>query len=79
MKCKIKEILSMIYWKPGEDPKSFSIVFISRGAENCLEIVKASEVMFSGDRLNLGDRVIPLHRIVEIRRNGQVIWRRRSP
>ena len=78
MKCEVKEVLSMIYWKPGEDPERFEIVFISRGVEGNLEMIRASEARFSRDRLELGDRVIPLHRIVEVRKNGQVIWRRRS-
>ncbi len=77
MKCEVKEILSMIYWKPGEDPKRFDIVFISRGVEGGLESIRASEARLSGDRLEQGDRVIPLHRIVEIKKDGQVIWRRK--
>ncbi len=76
-KGRVREILEMMTWKPGEDPSEYVITFISRGAPGDLEVIRGNEAEFRGDRIILSDgRVIPLHRIVEIRRKGVPLYRK---
>ncbi len=76
-KGKVKEVLEMMLWKPGEDPSSYEIIFVSRGAPGDLESVRGDQVRLWRDRLVLGDgREIPLHRVVEVRRGGVPLYRR---
>ena len=34
------------------------------------------EVKVLRDRIVVGEKIIPLHRVLEIRRGGEVVWRR---
>ena len=79
-KGRVREILEAMIWNPEEDPKDYTIVFISRGAEGDLEQVSGSEIHVRSDRIVLKDgRVIPHHRIVAITKRSELgtilLWR----
>ncbi len=70
-------IKKIIHTTPAEELGDYVIVVLDRKTVNSLKEVKASEITkLMKDRLVLGDTVIPLHRVVEIRRRGEVLWRR---
>jgi uncharacterized protein (UPF0248 family) len=70
-------IKKIIHTTPAEELGDYVIVVLDRKTVNSLKEVKASEITkLMKDRLVLGDAVIPLHRVVEIRRRGEVLWRR---
>lgn len=55
----------------------YVIVILDRRVGSGLREVRLGEVVrLMKDRLILGDAVVPLHRVVEIRRSGEVLWRR---
>lgn len=70
-------IKKIIHTVPAEELGDYTIVVLDRKASNSLKEIKVSEVTkLMKDRLVLGDTIIPLHRIVEIRKLGEVLWRR---
>jgi uncharacterized protein (UPF0248 family) len=70
-------IKKIIHTTPAEELGDYVIVVLDRKTVNSLKEVKASEITkLMKDRLVLGDTVIPLHRVAEIRRRGEVLWRR---
>lgn len=77
-KAEIREILSAMLWKPGERPEDYEIVYISRGTETGLDSVRGSELLeVRSDRMVLPNgTVIPLHRVVQVRVRGRVVWER---
>ncbi|MGC8974681.1 MAG: RNA repair domain-containing protein [Thermoprotei archaeon] len=53
------------------------MVVLDRKSSNSLREIRVSEVTkLMKDRLVLSDAIIPLHRVVEIRKSGEVLWRR---
>lgn len=75
-KGRIAEIISEMLYRPGERPEDYEIVFISRDEGRNTEVVRGDEIKALHDRIIVGGREIPHHRIVEIRRRGLVLWRR---
>jgi len=70
-------IKKIIHTTPAEELGDYVIVVLDRKTISSLKEIKASEITkLMKDRLILGDAVIPLHRVVEIRRRGEVLWRR---
>lgn len=70
-------IKKIIYTVPPEELSNYVIVVLDRKSSKSLKEIKVSEVTkLMKDRLVLGDAVIPLHRVVEIRKLGEVLWRR---
>jgi len=70
-------IKKIIHTTPAEELGDYVIVVLDRKTVSSLKEIKASEITkLMKDRLILGDAVIPLHRVVEIRRRGEVLWRR---
>ncbi len=70
-------IKKIIHTTPAEELEDYVIVVLDRKTVSSLKEIKASEITkLMKDRLILGDAVIPLHRVVEIRRRGEVLWRR---
>lgn len=70
-------IKKIIHTVPAEELGSYVMVVLDRKASNSLKEIRLSEVTkLMKDRVVLGDTIIPLHRIVEIRKSGEVLWRR---
>ena len=68
--------LERLFWGP-ENPSEYEVTFISRGAPGDVESVRGDEVVsVKSDRMILSDgRVIPHHRVIEIRLRGTPVWR----
>jgi len=70
-------IKKIIHTTPAEELKDYVIVVLDRKSSNSLREIRVSEVTkLMKDRLVLSDAIIPLHRVVEIRKSGEVLWRR---
>ncbi|GEM_PF-1331093 len=64
--------------------------YIYEGCENCVVVVldralpsgmreiPLALVKVFGDYLVIGEVLIPMHRVVEIRKGGKTVWRRRG-
>jgi len=71
--------LSKIVWVDKANLHRYSVVAIDRLRPGGLREIRLSEnVMVLKDRLIIGETTIPIHRIVEIRKDGDPIWVRKS-
>ncbi len=70
--------ISKIKWTTSKAELAvYRVVVIDRGVSRGLRTISLGEgVNILKDRLVIGDTVIPMHRIVEIRKGDEVIWRR---
>ncbi|WP_256445542.1 RNA repair domain-containing protein [Acidianus sp. HS-5] len=74
---RIKDAINMVLWKYRDKISEFTLVISDRFLVN-------AEIPFTGIErvdnyyiyLTDGETVIPIHRVLEIRRNGKTIWRR---
>jgi len=75
----IAGMLNKIVWVDRANLHRYSVIVIDRLRPGGLREVPLSEgVKVLKDRLIIGETTIPIHRIVEIRRDGEPIWVRRS-
>lgn len=74
----IAGVLSKVKWTASaEELKEYVVVVIDRGKDTGLSEIRLGEdVIILRDRLIVGSKTIPIHRVVEIRRGDEVIWRR---
>jgi uncharacterized protein (UPF0248 family) len=72
--------ISKIKWTSSKaELTTYEVVVIDRGVSQGFRTVNLGEdVVILRDRLLIGDTVIPLHRVVEIRKGGVVVWRRNA-
>lgn len=54
------------------------IVLIDRAVPSGMRELPLAHVKVLGDYLVIGDVLIPMHRVVEIRKGGKTIWRRKG-
>jgi len=75
----IAGVLNKIKWSKN-DLMKYSIVIIDRVSPSGLkEIVLGENVVIKKDRLIInGETVIPIHRVIAVKKSGEVIWSRRS-
>ena len=75
----IAGILNKIKWSK-EDLRRFTIVVVDRVSPTGLkEIPLSNNVAIKKDRLIINERVIiPIHRVVAIKRDGEVVWSRKA-
>lgn len=77
-----KRFLDELRWHPQKSLEGVEIVYLHRGAPGDAMTVQAESIIkfessfFVVERNNMETR-IPYHRIREIRRGGEVLWRRR--
>jgi len=79
----IRALLNQICWDPEYGRGDFSIGYLDRIQKRII-VVPLSEVRFDPDNhffFQLGDAggepiTIPLHRVCEVYRNGELIWHR---
>ncbi len=73
----IRNELNRAYWTDASERRKYSVLVIDRLSINGLkEYSLSDDVKILSDRLVIGDTVIPLHRVVAILRDGEVVWRR---
>ncbi len=75
----IAGMLNKIVWVDKANLRRYSVIVIDRLRPGGLREVQLSEsVKVLKDRLIIGETTIPIHRIVEIRRDGEPVWVRKS-
>jgi len=73
----LRSILNRIYWGNRDELHNYSILVIDRLAVNGTKVYGLSnDIKVLSDRIIIEDKVIPLHRVIAVLRNGEVIWRR---
>ena len=75
----IAGMLNKVMWVDRTNLHRYSVIVIDRLRPGGLREVRLSEsVKVLKDRLIIGETTIPIHRIVEIRKDGESIWVRKS-
>ncbi len=75
----IRGVLSRLYWTLDDAGlRKYAVVVVDRVTPSGTRVVRLSKhITLLKDRLIIGDTTIPLHRVIEVRRDdGVVIWRR---
>ncbi len=76
----IKDLLNKIKWDGSEHPEDYSIYYLDRIAEKLIKVDFNQINRIEGNFMVIdkhGEEVeIPLHRIREVRKKGNVIWKR---
>jgi uncharacterized protein (UPF0248 family) len=76
----LHELLSRLEWGEGVSLDELEFLVVHRGAPGDVRVLAAPEVV-GRDRSYLlleGGGAVPYHRVLEVRRAGQVLWRRDS-
>ncbi|MCD6340652.1 MAG: DUF504 domain-containing protein [Desulfurococcales archaeon] len=75
----IAGILNKIKWSK-EDLRRYAIVVVDRVSPTGLkEIPLSNNVAIKKDRLIINEKVvIPIHRVVAVKRDGEVVWSRKA-
>ncbi len=75
----IAGMLNKIKWSK-EDLRRFTIVVVDRVSPTGLkEIPLSNNVAIKKDRLIINEKVIiPIHRVVAVKRDGEVVWSRKA-
>ncbi len=75
----IAGMLNKIKWSK-EDLRRFAIVVVDRVSPTGLkEIPLSNNVAIKKDRLIINEKVIiPIHRVVAVKRDGEVVWSRKA-
>ncbi len=75
----IKDLLNKIIWDKRENPADYTIHYEDRIIKTLLQ-VNAGDVKLEGTVIKVrqaGEEIdIPLHRIKEVRKSGQIVWKR---
>ena len=74
----LHEVLSRLEWKEGIALEDLEFLVVDRGGEGDRRVMAAPEVT-GRDRSYLhleGGGRVPYHRVLEVRREGHVLWRR---
>jgi len=78
-KSEIREVLSRIIWSDN-NLKNYELIIRDGRSTRSIKLESVNKIL--SDRLIIGNeeeaKVIPLHRIISILRNGEIIWQRRS-
>lgn len=71
----IKEFLNKIKWSGKFKKEELTIGYLDRITNKIIK-VDYKDLEIKEDFIVLEDKEIPLHRIKEIRRKGEIIWKR---
>ncbi|MFP3217826.1 DUF504 domain-containing protein [Acidianus hospitalis] len=75
---RIKDAINMVLWKYKDKVSEFTLVISDRFTVNAeIPFDKIERVDNYYIYLTDGETVIPIHRVLEIRRNGRTIWSRK--
>ncbi len=72
----IRDILNRLKWDNSFDFSKVEVVYIDRAKNSGLSSVSGEEIEDVGHKFLflIGDVMIPMHRIVEIKYSGKTIW-----
>lgn len=80
----VKKILDELRWHPEKSPEGVEITYIHRGVPGdelnitAEDIIRLERSFFVIDRAGR-ETSIPYHRIKEIKKGGEVLWRKKGP
>jgi len=73
----IRDTLNKIKWTSPDGLRGIEVEIVHRGAPNDKRVIKGEEIKDVAPRAIIcEDVVIPYHRVLCIRRGGEVLWRR---
>ena len=72
----IKELLNKIKWDKKENPEEYTIHYLDRITQKLKKIAYTDIEEIEGTFMLVGESNIPLHRIKQVRKKGEVIWSR---
>ena len=72
----IKDLINKIKWDKKENPEDYSIHYLDRITQKLKKIAFTDINEIQGNFMIIGESNIPLHRIKQVRKKGQVIWSR---
>lgn len=75
-----KRLLNELLWHPEKSLDGVDITYIHRGAQGNLKSVSAKETAFEKSFFIIKNHIetrIPYHRIKEIKRGNEVLWKKR--
>jgi uncharacterized protein (UPF0248 family) len=75
-----KRFLNELLWHPEKSLGGVSLTYVHRGAPGNLKSVSAEEAAFEKSFFVIKNHIetrIPYHRIKEIKRDGEVLWKKR--
>ncbi len=78
-----KRILNELVWHPEKSLKDVAVVYVHRGAPDDRMKIRAVDIVDLGKsffviKIGSRDTHIPYHRISEIRRAGETLWRKNA-
>jgi len=76
----IEGMLNKIKWLSNEDElRRYEVVILDRGETSGTKVIRlGGDVKILRDRLIVGESTIPMHRVIEIRKDGEALWRRNA-
>ena len=76
----IERTLKKLWWVSGRSLEDVTIDIIDRsgGQSNVNEVKLSKDTEILKDRIIIGEKVIPHHRIVAIKYRGKVVWKRKG-
>jgi uncharacterized protein (UPF0248 family) len=77
----IAELINKIKWDSREDPSDYSLLYLDR-VRKCLVEIRYNDIKRVDEGFMVLDRDgeevnIPLHRVREVRKKGEIVWQRR--
>lgn len=72
----IKDLLNKIKWDKKENPEDYAIYYLDRITKRLKKIAYKDITDIEGTFMLVGESNIPLHRIKQVRKKGEVTWRR---
>jgi len=76
----IKNLLNKIKWDKRENPEHYSIHYFDRISRKLIKLdyidIKRFEDNFIIIERNIEEVNIPMHRIREVRKNNEIVWKR---
>jgi hypothetical protein len=73
-----KKILDELMWHPKKSLDGVEITYVHRGAPGDKVSVNAKDIKFEKSFFVVKNRSIPYHRITEIRKGGELLWRKQK-
>ena len=76
----IEGMLNKIKWVSSkEDLGRYEVLILDRGENSGTKRIRlGGDVKILRDRLIVGESVIPMHRVIEISKDGETLWRRNA-
>ncbi len=76
----IEGMLNKIKWLSNEEElRRYEVVILDRGETSGTKVIRlGGNVKILRDRLIVGESTIPMHRVIEIRKDGETLWRRNA-